>query len=119
MVFQDSYKGDWTAGTGRAYALQDASWNVTSCVTLVTGNWAVSQPQRFQYKPYGELETVPQPGGMSWHYFYHGGYLTIGADIYSFRNTIYIVPAQQWLQDGSGDAGGGYDLDNDPLIAPI
>ena len=55
-VLQDTYSAGVIQPNSRLYFEQDANWNTTAVVGLVSGNWQVVQ--RYTYSPYGTITVL-------------------------------------------------------------
>ena len=55
-VLQDTYSAGVIQPNSRLYFEQDANWNATAVVGLVSGNWQVVQ--RYAYSPYGTITVL-------------------------------------------------------------
>ena len=56
VVLQDTYSAGVIQPNSRLYFLQDANWNTTAIVGLVSGSWQITQ--RYVYSPYGTITVL-------------------------------------------------------------
>jgi RHS repeat-associated protein/uncharacterized delta-60 repeat protein len=101
------------AGSGldqRLYALQDANYNVTALVGLVSGSWTVVE--RFEYTPYGTMTVLNASGAQTtdsfnWLYGFQGGRRDAVTGLISFQNRNYDPTTGTWMtQDPDGYVNG-------------
>ena len=93
-VLQDTYSAGVIQPGSRIYFLQDANWNTTAIVGLVSGNWQVVQ--RYVYSPYGTItvlnadwSTPPAGTQPTVDNLYQGMTLDSVTDLYYARNRNY------------------------------
>ena len=111
-VLQDTYSGGVIQPNGRLYFLQDANWNTTAIVGLVSGNWQVTR--RYAYSPYGTITVLnadwsTPPAGTQpvVQNLYQGMQLDAVTGLYYARNRNYSPSLGRWIsQDPAGYING-------------
>ena len=92
------------------YALQDANYNVTALVGLVSGTWEVVE--RFEYTPYGTMTVLNASGAQTtdsfnWLYGFQGGRRDPVTGLINFQNRNYDPTTGTWMtQDPAGYVNG-------------
>jgi RHS repeat-associated protein len=99
-VLQDTYSGGVIQPNSRLYFLQDANWNTTAIVGLVSGTWQVTQ--RYVYSPYGMITVLNAnwlQGGMqpAVDNLYQGMTLDSVTGLYYARNRNYDPTLGRWI----------------------
>jgi RHS repeat-associated protein len=111
-VLQDTYSAGVIQPGSRIYFLQDANWNTTAIVGLVSGNWQVVQ--RYVYSPYGTItvlnadwSTPPAGTQPTVDNLYQGMALDPVTGLYYARNRNYSPSLGRWInQDPAGYING-------------
>ncbi len=111
-VLQDTYSAGVLQPGSRIYFLQDANWNTTAIVGLVSGNWQVAQ--RYVYSPYGTItvlnadwSTPPAGTQPMVQNLYQGMQLDAVTGLYCARNRNYDSSLGRWInQDPAGYING-------------
>ena len=101
-VLQDAYSAGVIQPNSRIYFLQDANWNTTAVVGLVSGNWQVAQ--RYVYIPYGTItvlnadwSTPPADTQPMVQNLYQGMTLDSVTGLYYARNRNYDPSLGRWI----------------------
>ena len=101
-VLQDTYSGGVIQPNSRLYFEQDANWNTTAIVGLVSGNWQVVR--RFTYSPYGTItvlnadwSTPPAGTQPTVDNLYQGMTLDPVTGLYYERNRNYSPSLGVWI----------------------
>ena len=110
-ILQDAYSAGVIQSGARIYFLQDANWNTTAIVGLVSGNWQVVQ--RYVYSPYGTItvlnadwSTPPAGTQPMVDNLYQGMTLDPVTGLYYARNRNYSPSLGRWInQDPAGYPG--------------
>ncbi len=111
-VLQDTYSAGVIQPNSRLYFIQDANWNTTSVVGLVSGTWHVVQ--RYVYSPYGNLivlipdfATAPSGTAPMVNNLYQGMSLDPVTGLYYERARWYSPSLGTWIsQDPAGYING-------------
>ena len=101
-VLQDTYSAGVIQPNSRIYFLQDANWNTTAVIGLVSGNWQVVQ--RYTYSPYGTITVLnadwsAPPAGTQplVNSLYQGMTLDSVTGLYYERNRNYSPSLSTWI----------------------
>ena len=109
-VLQDTYSAGVIQPNSRLYFLQDANWNTTAVMGLVSGSWQVTQ--RYVYSPYGTITIMNAswlPAGTTSvvNNLYQGMTLDPVPGLYYARNRNYSPTLGRWInQDPAGYING-------------
>ena len=111
-ILQDTYSGGVIQSNSRLYFEQDANWDTTAVVGLVSGNWQVVQ--RYVYSPYGSItvlnadwSTPPACTQPMVSNLYQGMTLDSATGLYYERNRNYSPSLGTWIsQDPAGYING-------------
>ncbi len=110
VVLQDTYSAGVIQPNSRLYFLQDANWNTTAIVGLVSGSWQVTQ--RFAYSPYGTITVLTSDWSTTGETplasnLYQGMTLDPVTGLYYARNRNYSPSLGRWInQDPAGYING-------------
>ena len=101
-ILQDTYSGGVIQSNSRLYFEQDANWDTTAVVGLVSGNWQVVQ--RYVYSPYGSItvlnadwSTPPACTQPMVSNLYQGMTLDSATGLYYERNRNYSPGLGTWI----------------------
>lgn len=109
-VLEDTYSAGVIQPNSRLYFLQDANWNTTAVMGLVSGSWQVTQ--RYVYSPYGTITIMNAswlPAGTTSvvNNLYQGMTLDPVTGLYYARNRNYSPTLGRWInQDPAGYING-------------
>ncbi|NNM87044.1 MAG: RHS repeat-associated core domain-containing protein, partial [Phycisphaerae bacterium] len=127
VVLRDTYSAGVIQPNSRLYFLQDANWNTTAIVGLVSGSWQVTQ--RYVYSPYGNItvlnadwSTPPSGTQPAVSNLYQGMALDPVTGLYYARNRNYSPSLGRWInQDPAGfiDGANTYQFVMSNPVGPV